>query len=168
MTKGGQETPIPARKSLTCYSWTRTPKGRVVSSPRESWLREHIKEAHRLYRNEDTALLGEAPLGGCLWSVKGKQDQVCMGESQAGPDTSPQECGGDRQGRGSLRARGLLRGWVSAALHEVCAWHRVWRLPTLQGSAGQGLERLSSPRSIQESWHTSLGKGGDWGDWLWL
>lgn len=92
-----------------------------------------------LYRNLDTALLREPPLGGC---VKEEQKLGCMGRARqvwTCPPTRDTE-GTDKAG--TVRATGLLRGWISGALHELCAWQGAWGLPTL-GDMG----RLRSPRN---------------------
>lgn len=74
----------------------------------------------------------------CAWSVKGEQGQACKGEGEAGLDMSPQAGAWRGQaGQGGLRARGLPRGCISAAVHHICAWHGVWRLPALWGGTGK-------------------------------
>lgn len=54
---------------------------------------------------------------------------------------------------GTVRATGLLRGWISGALHELCAWHRVWGLPTL------GVRETEHPKELTGILAHQFGEG---------
>lgn len=112
MTEGG-------RTRCTCYSWTHTQREELAPLPGSCvpWL----------YRNLDTALPREPPLGGC---VKEEQELRCMGRARqvwTCPPTRDTEGTGKA---GTVRATGLLRGRISGTLHELCAWQGAWGLPT--------------------------------------
>lgn len=108
------------------------PKGRVGSSPRELCALA-VQE------------FGHCPSQGASlgWLCEGRAEAGMHGESQAGLDMSPPPRDTERTDKaGTVRATGLIRGWISGALHELCAWQGGWGLPTLGG-----MGRLSSPRS---------------------
>lgn len=91
----------------------------------------------------------------------------CEGRAGLGLDMSPHECGGDKQGRGSLRARFAQ---VSAASREVCAWHRVWRLPPLGENGETELPReclgvLAHKSGERRGWGELALAAAGWGAW---
>lgn len=88
-------------------------------------------------------------MGGC---VKEEQQMGCMERARqvwTCPPTRPHTEGTGRAE--TVRAAGLLRGWISGALHELCAWHRV--------CLHRGLRETEHPKELTGI-HTGLGKEG--------
>lgn len=87
--------------------------------------------------------------------MKEEQDLGCMGRAKqvwTCPPTRDTEGTGKA---GTFRATGLLRGWLSGALHELCAWHRVW-----------GWQETEHPEELTGILPHKFGKGRIGVSWL--